>query len=366
VERETRGYYRRAPIIGAGTAHGAPRAPDDFGFRGLAGFEVARNRTDAAHVFFEGFFGMAVGCIDGPRGCAQVMEMPQLVRGGGHSVLDGVAHGGLPVADDGQHWHVQGLFDLLQEGDQIVVGCGQHPVGQQDFAEETVAEDPQDFMTQVRLHPLESQEDMPLGLGEATEALGILERQRESCIIAIQEGGDRPWGHGNPVVDHGVMDCGETAVEGRAAVPHKGHDLETARVLGQGQAACSFRSIGFAKLWAGEVKAASNLQREAQHGLQGRHGTGVVGGGPHRVAAAGPVTQHREQGLRGRWSRTGCGTSHRDHLQVSGIPMVSVQLASSFSAVCYPSFFQRPRTRSRPSRTPVCWAKTVASARQLH
>jgi len=29
-------------------------------------------------------------------------------------------------------------------------------------------------------------------------------------------------------------------------------------------------------------------------------------------------------------------------------------------------FFKAPRTRSRPSWTPVCWANTVANARQLH
>jgi hypothetical protein len=32
----------------------------------------------------------------------------------------------------------------------------------------------------------------------------------------------------------------------------------------------------------------------------------------------------------------------------------------------YVVFFHTPRTRSRPRWTPVCWANTVASARQLH
>src|SRR6266568_1409869 len=36
------------------------------------------------------------------------------------------------------------------------------------------------------------------------------------------------------------------------------------------------------------------------------------------------------------------------------------------AVVAYVLFFHTPRTRSRPSWTPVCWANTVASARQLH
>src|SRR5262245_7223212 len=40
--------------------------------------------------------------------------------------------------------------------------------------------------------------------------------------------------------------------------------------------------------------------------------------------------------------------------------------ATSGTIVAYFLFFKTPRTLSRPSWTPVCWASTVASARQLH
>ena len=40
--------------------------------------------------------------------------------------------------------------------------------------------------------------------------------------------------------------------------------------------------------------------------------------------------------------------------------------ATSGTIVAYVLFFKTPRTLSRPSWTPVCWASTVASSRQLH
>jgi hypothetical protein len=40
--------------------------------------------------------------------------------------------------------------------------------------------------------------------------------------------------------------------------------------------------------------------------------------------------------------------------------------ATSGTIVAYFLFFKTPRTLSRPSWTPVCWANTVASSRQLH
>ena len=40
--------------------------------------------------------------------------------------------------------------------------------------------------------------------------------------------------------------------------------------------------------------------------------------------------------------------------------------ASSGTIVAYCLFFKTQRTLSRPSWTPVCWASTVASSRQLH
>ena len=48
--------------------------------------------------------------------------------------------------------------------------------------------------------------------------------------------------------------------------------------------------------------------------------------------------------------------------EVSGVGIE----ATSGTIVAYFLFFKTPRTLSRPTWMPVCWASTVASSRQLH
>jgi hypothetical protein len=102
-----------------------------------------------------------------------------------------------------------------------------------------------------------------LGGGKAPEALGILAREAEQCIVARQEVGDGALGHGHATLDQGRRDFGNTAVWGVASGTHKGDDIEAARVLGQDEASFSFRPIGLVNLWAVGVEAAANLQGPA-------------------------------------------------------------------------------------------------------
>src|SRR5262249_53514214 len=125
---------------------------------------------------------------------------------------------------------------------------------------------------------------------------------------------DGAWGHGDPVVDPCLMDCREATVRRLASRAYEGDDLKAACKLGQGQAAFGCRTIGVTKLRTVAVEAAANLEREAQNGLQGREGTGMMISGPQRVATARTMTEHRRQGLSGRWGRTGRSTCHRHHL----------------------------------------------------
>jgi hypothetical protein len=105
-------------------------------------------------------------------------------------------------------------------------------VGEQDVTGKTVAEAPQDFMADIGLQAIQGQDDAAVGLGDASETLGVLEREAEQCIIALQEVGDGPWGHSDPVVDQGLMDCGDAAVLGIAARAYQGDDIEAEVVLG--------------------------------------------------------------------------------------------------------------------------------------
>jgi hypothetical protein len=117
-------------------------------------------------------------------------------------------------------------------------------------------------MAHVGLYAIEGQDDAALRLGDASETIGVLEREAEQCIVALQEIGARALGHGDAPLDQGVMDVRDTAVVGLAVVAHPGDDIEATLGRGQGQAAFGFRPIGCAHLGTARGETAANLQRE--------------------------------------------------------------------------------------------------------
>jgi hypothetical protein len=121
---------------------------------------------------------------------------------------------------------------LLDEGGQIVPGGRQEAFSQAHFARETIAPAPQDFMADIRLETIESQDDPPVKLGEALEALVVLERKREEFVVAIQEIGDGTLGHGHPTVNQGVMEFGDTAVVAIALGANTRDNIKAELVLG--------------------------------------------------------------------------------------------------------------------------------------
>jgi hypothetical protein len=65
---------------------------------------------------------MAIGLIDGLRGCTQRMAMTPLVRHTRQGLRHSGTAGGLAVADDPNKRHLERLLPLLHEVRQILVG----------------------------------------------------------------------------------------------------------------------------------------------------------------------------------------------------------------------------------------------------
>jgi hypothetical protein len=72
------------------------------------------------------------------------------------------------------------------------VGSGQQATGQQHLARQTIAEAPEDFLADVRLEPIEGEDDTALRLRQAPQPCRVLEGECDQFIIALQEMGDRP------------------------------------------------------------------------------------------------------------------------------------------------------------------------------
>lgn len=113
MKLEPCGCQRGATIVRERTADGTTIAPDHRAFGRVARLHLAFNGTDAAHVLFACFFGVAIGFIDGLSSLTEIMKMTELVRRLGQGALDGFANGVLAIADDRHNGHPQGVFDLL-------------------------------------------------------------------------------------------------------------------------------------------------------------------------------------------------------------------------------------------------------------
>jgi hypothetical protein len=195
------------------------------------------------------------------------------------------------------------------------VGGGQEATGQQHLARPTIAEAPEDFLADLGLEPIESQDDTPLRLGQAPQARRVWQREGDQCVIVLQQIGDGPGRHSETTLAQRLMDSWDTVLMGLALCAHEGEDIAAQLVLGQGEASFRFGSVWGSQVGTRRIEAASNLEGEPHDGLQGRHGTIVVIGRPHGLTAAGTLAHKRRQGLGRGWGRAGCGTGHTYHLQ---------------------------------------------------
>jgi hypothetical protein len=198
------------------------------------------------------------------------------------------------------------------------MGGRQEAAGQEPLTRETSAPNPEDFLADVGLEPIEGEEDPTLQRRQLPQTRGVLEGARDQCVIALQQIGDWPRRDSATPLDHRLMESRDTGVVGRAPRAKKGEDSEAKRVLGQGQAPCRVGSVRFAHLGTRRIEAPPHLEGEVHDSLQGCDGTIVVLGGPHGLTAAGTLAHNRLQSLCRSWGRSGCGTGQRYHLHLSG------------------------------------------------
>jgi hypothetical protein len=176
-------------------------------------------------------------------------------------------------------------------------------------------------MADVRLETIQRQDAPALSLGDPLQASSVGEREGEQFVIAFEEMRDRPWGDRHPTGAQVLMDFRQAAVLCVAQRANPGNDIAAKPVLGQGEPSLCFRSVGAAKLWTGPVETAPDLQGEMHHVVQGRDGTIVMIGGPHRLTAEGAMTPKRLEGAGGSGGRTRRRTCHGESFPVSYSPL---------------------------------------------
>ena len=114
------------------------------------------------------------------------------------------------------------------------MGGRQEAAGQEHLTRETIAQAPEDFLPDVRLEPIEGEEDTALRLSQAPQPCRVVEGEHDQFVIALQEMEDRPGRDRHTTLDQRLMESRNTVVVGRALRADAGEDIEASRVLGQG------------------------------------------------------------------------------------------------------------------------------------
>ena len=112
--------------------------------------------------------------------------MRDTVKGLGHRLADAL----LAIGDHAGDRHRQGPAHLVDQARQVRGRGRQEALGQEDLAGEAVAEDPEDFVADIRLQAVDGQDDAALRAEQRLQPPGIGRGQGPQLIVAVQEVGD--------------------------------------------------------------------------------------------------------------------------------------------------------------------------------
>ena len=299
-----RGVQGWAARLRAGTPHGRPGAPHDFGCRSTPSCAAPCHGAYPTPTLFPRLLGLAVGGIYRLRGRAAIREGTPWGWASREPLRNGTADGQWAVRNAADHGHGHGVTHGPPPDGQGGWGRGQHTAGQEAVPGEAVPAAPQHCRADVRGEAIEGPEAPALGLGAALQTGVIGAREGAPCVGALEQRHDRPRGNGHPTGAPVWRDFGPPPVLRVAQGPDARHDSEATRRLGPGEPSRFCRSVGAAELWTGPVETAPAVPREMPHVVQGRERTLVMRGGPHPLPAAGTMTPKRWEGARGGGGRT--------------------------------------------------------------
>src|SRR5258708_3118595 len=108
---------------------------------------------------------MPIGFVEGVNSILQIVKLTQLMGRLGEDKGDRTANGVFSIRDDSFDRDLKLLelvFDFGEQGGQIALRTTEQRTCQQDLFGETVTYDPEHFMPDIWLQPINSQDHVPL------------------------------------------------------------------------------------------------------------------------------------------------------------------------------------------------------------
>ena len=103
----------------------------------------------------------------------------------------------LAIGDDRADRHGTSRSNRREQAGEVLLPGREQALRQEDLAGETVPDDPQDLVAHVRLEPVDGQDDPALARQQLLVPAVVGPRDGEELVVAFEEVGDGPLGHGD-------------------------------------------------------------------------------------------------------------------------------------------------------------------------
>jgi hypothetical protein len=128
---------------------------------------------------------MPIRLEDGFSRFIQIVEVAELMRHFGQAAGHGLADGLLSIGNDPSDGHGHCFLDLAQQSGEISSCTAEQGPGQQHLAGQTVADNPEHLVTDIRLHSIDGQQDLALLLESGLYPLLIRQVQGDQFLVAF-------------------------------------------------------------------------------------------------------------------------------------------------------------------------------------
>jgi hypothetical protein len=281
-------------------------------------FQLAFEGPHAAHLLLELLLGMAIGFVDRLGRFAQIVKLAQLVGHARQRGANGPPDRVLAIGEHAADGDRQRLLDFPQQRGQIRLGRTEEAPGQEHLAGQTIAQDPDHLVADIRLQAIEREQHAPLLAQALPEAALIGQPQRQQLVVALHEVRHGALGDIDAAGAERLMELRDRPMRRVALAPEPGNDVEAELAMGERPPALFFRPIGPMIERARAGCTAPDLGGEVDQPVQRRDGARVVIGDPQRPTT--PLTAST-QGLQlpVDWrSKVALSLGHKDPLRWRG------------------------------------------------
>jgi len=204
-------------------------------------FGLSLDDPNAPDTFFQLFFGVPIGFVDGPGGFAEVMELTELMGDTGQCFGDRPLNRSLAIGDDSGDGNGDGIFDFENESGEVILGGGQETASHENGAADAIPQDPQNLMPDIGLQPVECENDTSLGSEYRTNPLWIVDGECAKFIVSIEQISHGSVGDEYGALGEELMDLGDAAVLEISELPDERDDIQPELVAGQCDASFGLR-----------------------------------------------------------------------------------------------------------------------------